>query len=63
LTTAALFDVQNAKIDQLHYLYNQALENGFQATLSDGNTYTFGWTTDDKPNLMATQESITDGRW
>lgn len=55
-----LANAQSAKISELRNGYNQTIAGGFSITLG-ATTHTFGWSTDDKTNLLATQEGITDG--
>jgi hypothetical protein len=55
-----LKQAQVNKIIELRQGYTTTLSSGFQVTLGQ-STYTLGWSTDDKANLMATQDSINDG--
>lgn len=52
-----LVQSQQGKISDLRNSYNQCLLNGFNVTIGS-NTYTLGWSTDDKANLNATQTAV-----
>ena len=58
----AALQIQQAQQQQITLLrqgYTQTIASGFNVTI--GTTqYTFGWSTDDKTNLLAVQEAITD---
>lgn len=54
---ATLADVQASKKAQLKDMYQQTLATGFNVTIGT-TTYTFGWATDDKANMNATQTAV-----
>lgn len=58
-----LTNAQAAQINLLRQGYTQTIASGFQYTFNTATptTVTFGWSTDDKTNLLAVQESIDDG--
>jgi len=57
-STIQLATTKQVQIASLRQGYTQTLSGGFLATI--GTTqYTFGWSTDDKTNMLATQEAIT----
>lgn len=51
---------QSSQIASIRAGYTQTMAGGFNVTIG-GTQYTFGWSTDDKANLLATQDALTAG--
>ena len=53
--------LKEAKINEMSYVCNQTITNGFDVVLSDGNTYHFSLTTQDQLNLITLSSMIASG--
>lgn len=53
--------LKEAKINEMSYVCNQTITNGFDVVLSDGNTYHFSLTTQDQLNLITLSSMVASG--
>lgn len=53
--------VKNAKIAEMSNTCNKVITNGFDVTLSDGNSYHFSLTTQDQLNLITLSSMVASG--
>lgn len=53
--------LKEAKINEMSYICNQTITNGFNVVLSDGNTYHFSLTTQDQLNLITLSSMVASG--
>lgn len=53
--------VRTAKIAEMNNICNKVITNGFDAQLSDGNTYHFSLTTQDQLNLITLSSMVASG--
>lgn len=53
--------LKEAKINEMSYVCNQIITNGFDVILSDGNQYHFSLTTQDQLNLITLSSMVANG--
>lgn len=53
--------LKKAKVNEMSYICNQTIINGFDVVLSDGNTYHFSLTTQDQLNLITLSSMVENG--
>lgn len=53
--------LKKSKIDEMSYVCNQTITNGFDVVLSDGNQHHFSLTTQDQLNLITLSSMVANG--